>query len=149
MSSTAAADRRIEQRVAAFENATIDARDFDHEAHLLVGWRFLQEQSLLDAINRFSAALKRLTRKLEVPVKYHETITCFYLIKIAERCAGQAATDWPAFKDANPDLLHAIPASFDSTTRSRSSSQSTPGRRSCCRTWARKSKFVPPVRPAR
>ena len=110
MSSTAAADRRIEQRVAAFENATIDARDFDHEAHLLVGWRFLQEQSLLDAINRFSAALKRLTRKLEVPVKYHETITCFYLIKIAERCAGQAATDWPAFKDANPDLFARNPS---------------------------------------
>ena len=110
MSSTAAADRRIEQRVAAFENATIDARDFDHEAHLLVGWRFLQEQSLLDAINRFSAALKRLTRKLEVPDKYHETITCFYLIKIAERCAGQAATDWPAFKDANPDLFARNPS---------------------------------------
>ena len=39
MSSTAVADRRIEQLVAAFENATIDARDFNHEAHLLVGWR--------------------------------------------------------------------------------------------------------------
>ena len=36
MSRTAVADRRIEQLVAAFESATIDARDFDHEAHLLV-----------------------------------------------------------------------------------------------------------------
>ena len=110
MSSTALADRRIEQLVAAFENATIDARDFDHEAHLLVGWRFLQDQSLLDAIKRFSAALKRLTRKLEVPGKYHETITWFYLIKIGERCAGQAATNWPAFKDANPDLFARNPS---------------------------------------
>ncbi len=110
MSSTAVADRRIEQLVTAFENATIDARDFDHEAHLLVGWRFLQNQSLLDAIKRFSAALKRFTRKLEVPDKYHETITWFYLIKIAERCAGQAATDWPVFKDANPDLIARNPS---------------------------------------
>jgi len=107
MSSTALADRRIEQLVAAFENATIDARDFDHEAHLLVGWRFLQDQSLLDAIKRFSAALKRLTRKLEVPGKNHETITWFYLIKIAER---QAATNWPAFKNANPDLFARNPS---------------------------------------
>jgi hypothetical protein len=107
MSSTADADRRIEQLVTAFENATIDAREFDHEAHLMVSWRFLQEQSLLDAIRRFSAALKRLTRKLDVPGKYHETITCFYLIKIAER---QAASDWPAFKDANPDLFARNPS---------------------------------------
>ncbi len=110
MSSTALADRRIEQLVAAFENATIDARDFDHEAHLLVGWRFLQDQSLLDAIKRFSAALKRLTRKLEVPGKYHKTITWFYLIKIAERCTGQTATNWPVFKDANPDLFARNPS---------------------------------------
>ncbi len=37
MSSTEVAGRRIEQLVAAFENATIDTGDFDHEAHLLVG----------------------------------------------------------------------------------------------------------------
>lgn len=110
MSSTAAADRQIEQIVAAFEDATIDAQDFDHEAHLLVGWRFLQDQSLLDALKRFTAALKRLTRKLGVPGKYHETITCFYLIKIAERRAGQAATDWTEFKDANPDLFTRNPS---------------------------------------
>jgi hypothetical protein len=110
VSSTAVADGRIEQIVAAFENATIDPDDFDHEAHLLVGWRYLQDLSLLDSINRFTGALKRLTRKLGVPAKYHETITWFYLIKIAERCRGQAATDWPAFKAANPDLLQRNPA---------------------------------------
>jgi hypothetical protein len=110
VSSTAVGDGRIEQIVAAFENATIDPDDFDHEAHLLVGWRYLQDLSLLDSINRFTGALKRLTRKLGVPAKYHETITWFYLIKIAERCGGQAATDWPAFKAANPDLLQRNPA---------------------------------------
>ena len=110
MSSAAAAAGQIKQIVAAFEDATIDAAEFDHEAHLLVGWRFLQEQSLVDAIRRFTAALKRLTQKLGVPGKYHETITCFYLIKIAERCTGKAATDWSAFKDANPDLFARNPS---------------------------------------
>ena len=107
MSATAVADGRIEQIVAAFEDATIDAEEFDHEAHLLVGWRYLQDYSLLDSIKRFSSALRRLTRKLGVPTKYHETITWFYLIKIAER---KAATDWAAFKTANPDLFERNPS---------------------------------------
>jgi len=110
MSAAVVADRHIEQIVAAFEDATIDAAEFDHEAHLLVGWRYLQDDSLLDSIKRFSCALRRLTRKLGVPSKYHETITWFYLIKIAERCAGKAATDWAAFKTANPDLFERNPS---------------------------------------
>ena len=46
MSITAIADSRIERIVEAFENATIEAVDCDHEAHLLVGWWYLQERSL-------------------------------------------------------------------------------------------------------
>ncbi len=107
MSATAVADGRIEQIVAAFEDATIDAAEFEHEAHLLVGWRYLQDYTLLESITRYSGALKRLTRKLGVPNKYHETITWFYLIKIAER---KAATDWAAFKTANPDLFERNPS---------------------------------------
>ena len=107
MSAAAVADGRIEQIVAAFENATIDAAEFDHEAHLLVGWRYLQDYSLLDSIKRFSSALRRLTRKLGVPTKYHETITWFYMIKLAER---KATTDWAAFKTANPDLFKRNPS---------------------------------------
>ncbi len=107
MSGTADADERIEQIVVEFENATIDAAEFDHEAHVLVGWRYLQDYSLLDSIKRYSAALQRLTRKLGVPTKYHETITWFYLIKTAER---KATTDWAAFKTANPDLFERNPS---------------------------------------
>ena len=110
MSDTSIEDGRVEQIVAAFENATIDAAEFDHEAHLLVGWRYLQDYSLLDSIKRFSSALRTLTRKLGVPTKYHETITWFYLIKIAERCGGKAPTDWAAFKTANPDLFERNPS---------------------------------------
>jgi hypothetical protein len=107
VTGTAVVDGRIEQIVAAFEDATIDAAEFDHEAHLLVGWRYLQEYSLLDSIKRFSSALRILTRKLGVPNKYHETITWFYLIKIAER---KATIDWAAFKIANPDLFESSPS---------------------------------------
>jgi len=110
MTGTPVAESRIEQIVAAFENATIDAAEFDHEAHLLVGWRYLQDYSLLDSIIRFSNALRKLTRKLGVPGKYHQTITCFYLIKIADRCRDKASTDWAAFKTTNPDLFERNPS---------------------------------------
>ena len=57
MSATPVADSHIEQIVAAFENATIEAADFDHEAHLLVGWWYLQERSVApDALSRFTGA---------------------------------------------------------------------------------------------
>ncbi len=91
--------------VAAFENATLKPGEFGHEAHLLVAWHYLREQSLLDAIGRFTAAIKRLTRKLGVSSKYHETISWFYLIKVAERLKAAPDADWPAFKAANPDLF--------------------------------------------
>ena len=69
MSVTPVADSHIEQIVAAFENATIEAADFDHEAHMLVGWWYLQERSVLDALSQFTGALRRLTRKLGMPSK--------------------------------------------------------------------------------
>ena len=110
MNAPALADSGIEQIVQAFENATLEAEGFNHEAHILVGWWYLQEHDLLQAIARFADALRRLTRKLGVPSKYHETITWFYLIKIAERCSGAAPADWPAFKAANPDLFEWNPS---------------------------------------
>ena len=105
MSVVARNDPRIEETMQAFETATVDPRDFNHEAHIKVAWGYLQDHDQLEAINRFTAAIKRLTQKLGVPDKYHETITWFYLLKIAERCAGNTATDWYAFKAGNPDLF--------------------------------------------
>jgi len=105
MSALALAEPRIEETVRAFENATIDPGDFNHEAHIQVGWHYLQDYDQLDAISRFTDAIRRLTRKLGVPGKYHETITWFYLLKIAERCRDKRPSDWPTFKAANPDLF--------------------------------------------
>lgn len=113
MSTVSGADPRIEALVRAFEDATLEPADFDHEAHILVGWRYLQDLSLPDALSRFTRAIKRLTRKLGVSSKYHETITWFYLIKIAERCTGETASDWSDFKTANPDLFAGNPRLID------------------------------------
>ncbi len=90
--------------VDAFERGTIDAAEFDHEAHVYVAWSYLDRYPLTVAIERFSNALKSLTDKLGVPDKYHETITWFYLLLIAER--RHATESWEAFRRDNEDLFN-------------------------------------------
>ncbi len=105
MKTPSEAIARPEAIVAAFENATLKPGGFNHEAHILVAWHYLREMSLIEAIGRFTRAIRRLTQKLGVASKYHETITWFYLIKIAERMKATPDADWQAFKAANADLF--------------------------------------------
>ena len=100
----------IERIVRQFEQASIDPREFNHESHLMVAWWYLQKHPLLDAISRFVGAIRHLTRQLAVTSKYHETITLFYLLKIAERCGAASGADWTTFKAANPDLFTWTPS---------------------------------------
>ena len=87
----------------AFERGAIDAASFDHEAHIYMAWLYLGEYPVTEAIERFSNALKSLTRQLGVPDKYHETVTWFYLLLIAER--RSKGEDWDTFRHRNADLF--------------------------------------------
>ena len=90
------------------EQCRIDADSFDHEAHVYMAWLYLDRYAVAEAIERFTAALKRLTVKLGVPDKYHETITWFFMLIIAERRNGDTGPsdiDWPGFKRINDDLF--------------------------------------------
>ncbi len=94
---------RTELSVSAIERGDIDVEAFDHEAHVYAGWRFVREMPLLEAIERFSSALKRLTHNLGVPEKYHGTVTWFYMLLIAER--QRPDQEWAEFRNANADLF--------------------------------------------
>ncbi len=87
------------------EQCRIEADSFDHEAHVYLAWLYLDRYSVAEAIERFTAALKRLTLKLGVPGKYHNTITWFFMLLIAERRSARAGLDWSGFKQNNDDLL--------------------------------------------
>ena len=101
---------RVERLFTAFKDANVDPAEFDHEAHVLVAWRYLQDNDLLPAIEKYSNALKTLTRKLGVPGKYHETITWFYMIAVGERLAGANDSEWSSFRAANEDLFAREPS---------------------------------------
>jgi hypothetical protein len=97
--------RRTFPSVEEFEAGTLDPEAFDHEAHVFIAWKLLQEETLSAACHRFTAALRRLTLSLGIEGKYHETISWFYMALIAERRARQTQTDWGSFAAANPDLI--------------------------------------------
>lgn len=91
--------------VAEFENAEFDVSEFNHEAHVYVAWSLLHDCPLTDAIQRYTRALQKITRRIGQPGKYHETVSWFFLIIIAERRTGNAECDWSEFKRRNPDIL--------------------------------------------
>lgn len=94
--------------IEAFERGDVDPGQFDHDAHVFVGWSYLQKYDLNVSIGRFCVALRRLTKKLGVESKYHETITWFFLILIAER--QKESNDWQSFRRHNADLFATRPS---------------------------------------
>lgn len=91
--------------IEQFEAGDIDPEGFGHEAHVYVAWAYLQQTDLLNAIARYRAALRRLTRRLGAEAKYHETITWFFLVAIAERLESPPGAEWTTFRQANSDLF--------------------------------------------
>jgi hypothetical protein len=79
---------------------------FHHADHVRVAFAYVAQYPFLEAVARFSAALKRFAAAQGKPQLYHETITWAYLILIRERRAraGRAQT-WKEFADRNADLL--------------------------------------------
>lgn len=89
--------------IERFETGQIDPEQFDHEAHVYVGWLYVRKFELAIAISRFDAGLKRLTTHLGVPEKYHATITWLFLLLIAERFDSNES--WQRFRLRNEELI--------------------------------------------
>ncbi len=61
--------------------------EFHHADHVRVAFAYLAELPLLEAIEKFSAALERFALSKGKPHLYHQTITWAYLLLIHERMA--------------------------------------------------------------
>lgn len=96
--------------IERFESGQVDSQYFDHEAHVYVGWLYVRNFELTDAIRRFTAALRCLTTALGVPGKYHATISWFFLLLIAERAVDDDT--WLTFRARNLDLIHGSKATL-------------------------------------
>lgn len=96
----------ISQRLLqGFMDTTLPAAEFGHEQHVHVGWLFVREHGMPDALAQFTTALKRFAASNGAHGLYHETITWAFLLLIAERDARTSPTSWAEFAAAHPDLL--------------------------------------------
>jgi hypothetical protein len=96
--------------VERFERA--DVEEFHHRDHVRVAFAYLRTLPLLDAIGRFTAALRRFAAAQGKPELYHETITWAFLLIIHERMQ-RAPVEWETFIGDNGDLLRWKPSVLD------------------------------------
>jgi hypothetical protein len=95
-----------EALIEQFENYTLPEKEFHHEMHVKMAWAYLCRYTVLEAIRRFSDALKAYAASLGHAGLYHETITWGHIFLIRERMAraGNEQT-WDEFAAANSDIL--------------------------------------------
>jgi hypothetical protein len=93
------------QFIHDFESLAIPAAAFHHADHVHLAFAYLQEYPILQALERFSSALKRFALANGRSQLYNETITFAYFFLIHERMARGEVTSWIEFAIANPDLL--------------------------------------------
>lgn len=91
--------------IAHFESGWLPTA-FHHADHVRIGFAYLRQYPLLQALERFSAALRQFARKQGKQNLYHETVTWAYLFLIHERISrARQPQSWEEFAGANPDLL--------------------------------------------
>jgi hypothetical protein len=95
-----------DELIKQFEDGVTPADTFHHRDHVRLAFEYLCRYSALEALERFSDALKRFAAAQHKAQLYHETITWAYLLLIRERVAraGHVQT-WEEFAARNPDLL--------------------------------------------
>ena len=94
-----------EQIIHCFETNTIPEHSFHHADHVRLAFAYLAIYPPLQALENFSAALKRFATARGKSQLYHETITHAYFFLIRERMARCSTANWDEFADQNPDLL--------------------------------------------
>ena len=90
--------------IRRFETDTL-VGEFHHVDHVRLAFAYLSEYAPLEALERFSVALKRYAAARGKTQLYHETITHAYFFLIRERMARDGSKDWEEFSRQNPDLL--------------------------------------------
>lgn len=91
--------------IQRFEADAVPGDSFHHADHVRLAFAYLCEYAPLEALDRFSAALKRFARARGKPERYHETITHAYFFLIRERMARFPSHEWEEFAEQNSDLL--------------------------------------------
>ena len=100
-----------QELIKHLEDGTLSHEGFHHREHVRAAFLFLTKYQVLEALQAFSKALRRLAENRGKPQAYHETITWAYLVLIHERIErGPEVDSWEAFRSANADLFETRPS---------------------------------------
>jgi hypothetical protein len=94
-----------DELIERFEGGLRVDDSFHHADHVQLAFAYLCKYPVLQALEKFSSALKRFAAARDKPQLYNETITCAYLFLIRERMARSEGTGWDEFARQNADLL--------------------------------------------
>jgi|SoiMetStandDraft_5_1073268.scaffolds.fasta_scaffold12147_3 hypothetical protein len=103
-----------DELIEALEQCRLPAPAFDHRAHMLAGFAYLQRHGFAGALAAMAGALRRFAAHHGKQGLYHETITAAFLALIHERMAEDLVElggdftrklDWDAFAAQHPDLF--------------------------------------------
>jgi hypothetical protein len=95
-----------EELIRQFECGTTEPESFHHADHVRLAFEYLSLYDVLEALARFTGALKRFAAAQGKATRYHETITWTYLFLIRERIARSGSVQsWDEFASCNPDLF--------------------------------------------
>ncbi len=88
-----------------FEGNPQAEQSFHHSDHVRLAFAYLSLYPVLQALEKFSAALKAFAAARGKTQLYNETITCAYFFLICERMARDPGINWNEFAVRNSDLL--------------------------------------------
>jgi len=95
-----------EDLIHRFEQDLAPEAPFRHADHVRLAFAYLSLYPALQALERFSKALKRFATARGKTQLYNETITFAYFVLIRERMARAENMNWERFERENPDLLN-------------------------------------------
>ncbi len=82
-------EQEVDELTEAFENRTLDRRDWTHEAHLAVCWRAVRRFGRTGALQHLRHAIRSYNEasggRNTATEGYHETLTRYYVDVVAER----------------------------------------------------------------
>jgi hypothetical protein len=91
--------------IERFEQGAISGENFHHRDHVYLAFGYLNRYPVLQALEKFSNAVKAFAAAHGKSQLYHETITFAYLFLINERMARSKTAGWAEFAECNPDLM--------------------------------------------
>ena len=103
--STNAVNTAHAELIARFEQNLVAEDSFHHADHVRLVFAYLSQYPVLQALDRFAAALKRFAAARGKAQLYHETITHAYFFLIRERMARFPGCEWEKFAHDNAELF--------------------------------------------